>query len=191
MYDQLLQAIEKYAILEPGERSAIEKFFHTKELVPGEHLLQAGEICQHLYFVRKGLLRYYYLQDGQEITYNFSAENTFACNYISFFKNSSSNKFISAVEATSLFMISKEKLDTFYRDIAGGQQFGRLLIEQNYVDAVLQLASQYTDSPEERYEKFCNSYPDLVQRLPQYYIASYVGIKPQSLSRIRKRLSKK
>jgi CRP-like cAMP-binding protein len=70
-----------------------------------------------------------------------------------------------------------------------GERYGRLAIEAVFVGIVSQVASIYTDPPDIRYQKFLLNYPDIVQRVPQYYIASYVGVKPQSLSRIRKRLS--
>ncbi|MEQ1763945.1 MAG: hypothetical protein ABL984_12480 [Pyrinomonadaceae bacterium] len=75
----------------------------------------------------------------------------------------------------------------FYRKVQFGERFGRLIAEEIFVDSIQQLASFYQDKPAVRYQNFVRRFPDLVQRLPQYYIASYVGIEPQSLSRIRRR----
>lgn len=162
-----------------------------RKLHKEDYFLREGEVCRYLAFVEQGLLRYYMNQDGEEITYNFGREKDFVCNYVSFFQKSPSTKNIQATEPATLLVVSYEDLQVLYKKLREGEKFGRLLIEKNYVEAILQLSSQYTDSPEKRYLKFLESFPDLQQRLPQYYIASFVGVKPPSLSRIRKRLSVK
>jgi CRP-like cAMP-binding protein len=190
MHAALIKHIRKYISLSLEDQAVIKRLFHVKAIKKGDHILQEGEVCKHLAFLESGLLRYYYLQQGEEITYNFSRENNFVCNYISLFNNTPSTKYIQALEPTQLLTISNKDLETLYARISNGERFGRLLIQQNYTTAIVQLASQYTDSPETRYHKFCDNFPDLLQRLPQYYIASFVGIKPQSLSRIRNRIAK-
>jgi hypothetical protein len=84
-------------------------------------------------------------------------------------------------------VISFDDLQRFYREVVLGERFGRLIAEEIFIDSIQQLASFYQDRPAVRYRKFVSRFPQLVQRLPQYYIASYVGIEPQSLSRIRRR----
>jgi hypothetical protein len=115
-------------------------------------------------------------------------EGYFACNYESFLDHSISSKNIQFIEDGTLLMISHAGLQQFYSDIKGGERFGRLIAERIFVESVKQISSLYTDPPELRYRKFIDTYPDLQQRLPQYHISSYVGVKPQSLSRIRKRI---
>ena len=88
-------------------------------------------------------------------------------------------------------MISFNDLQDFYREVEYGERFGRQGIEQVFLNAISQVTSFYADTPEVRYSKFLSDFRDIVQRIPQYYIASYVGIKPQSLSRIRKRIAGK
>jgi CRP-like cAMP-binding protein len=185
----LLKAIAKYIPLTTSDEKIILELFTMRKLEKSEHFLVAGEVCKHMAFSERGLLRYYYLQHGDEITYNFSRENDFVCNYMSFFQKNPSTKNIQALEATTLYIITFENLQLLYKKIGEGEKFGRLHIEKCYTQAILQLASQYTDDPEQRYLKFIQQFPDLLQRIPQYYIASYVGVRPQSLSRIRKRLS--
>jgi CRP-like cAMP-binding protein len=99
-----------------------------------------------------------------------------------------SNTSIQAIEDTTLQVISYPDLQRMYSEVSDGEKLGRLAIENVFLTSLDQLKSFYKDSPAERYQQFLRSYPDLAQRVPQYYIASYVGIKPQSLSRIRKRL---
>ena len=90
-----------------------------------------------------------------------------------------------------MWMISYAGIQQFYKEVTTGERFGRLAIEQVFVSAASQIISLYTDPSEVRYNKFISNFHDVAQRIPQYYIASYVGIKPQSLSRIRKRISDK
>ena len=96
---------------------------------------------------------------------------------------------IQALEDTVMYVISFDDLQQFYKEVKYGERFGRLGIEQVFVNVISQMGSLYTDPPEVRYQKFISNYADIVQRIPQYYIASYVGVKPQSLSRIRKRIA--
>ncbi|MFC5410233.1 Crp/Fnr family transcriptional regulator [Larkinella bovis] len=188
MKAELIQAIGRYIELTESDQRLIGELFRKKILEKNDYWLLEGEVCRHLGLVTQGVLRYFYNRDGEEITYNFGREGDFVCNYLSFFQQQPSAKIIQATEPTELLVISYEQLQRFYQQVKDGERFGRLLMEKNYAEVIHQLTSQYTDSPEKRYLNFLHHFPDLVQRLPQYYIASYVGVKPQSLSRIRKRL---
>lgn len=106
-------------------------------------------------------------------------------------KQSASTKSIQAIEDSELLTISRSNLQIFYNEVGDGNLFGRIHIENVYADTVRHLISHYTEIPEARYQKFLTDNPDLNQRIPQYYIASFIGVKPQSLSRIRKRLATK
>jgi hypothetical protein len=96
---------------------------------------------------------------------------------------------IQALEEAHLLTISYNNLQRLYREVREGERLGRLVAETGFMEMVHHLTSFYKDSPAERYARFVRTYPDLQQRIPQYYIASYVGVKPQSLSRIRSRVS--
>jgi CRP-like cAMP-binding protein len=141
-----------------------------------------------LYFLEKGLVRYYSANDGEEQTNYFNKEGEWVCDYPAFLPQTPSAVSIQALEDTATCAISYNDLQAFYQEVEHGERFGRLGIEQVFVNVIRQITSIYTDKPEVRYEKFMQAYFDIAQRIPQYYIASYVGVKPQSLSRIRKRL---
>ena len=134
-------------------------------------------------------MRYYINIDGVEQTNYFNKEGEFVCNYLSFLPQIPSDVNIQALEDTTVYVISFKDIQQFYKDVEHGERFGRLAIEQVFVNIISQVKSLYTDTPDMRYQKFISGYQDIAQRIPQYYIASYVGIKPQSLSRIRKRLA--
>jgi hypothetical protein len=92
------------------------------------------------------------------------------------------------LEETTVYTISHANMQLFYQQVEHGERFGRLAIEYVFVNVINQITSLYNDPAELRYQQFLSRFQDIGQRIPQYYIASYIGIKPQSLSRIRKRM---
>lgn len=175
----------------PDERKLIASFFTAKHFKKGELFLQEGSICNNLGFLCKGIFRYYIEQDHEDKTYNFAKEGEFICHYESLIKQTPSSKHIQALEPSEVLIISRENLQRFFSEVKEGDRFGRIHMENVYADTIRQLISQYTETPEHRYLRFLEKHYDLHQRLPQYYVASFVGVKPQSLSRIRKRLAAK
>jgi len=189
--ESLLNAIRYFIPLSASDEEIVRRLFHKKVFKKGEHLLEAGNVCRYVTFIETGLVRYYINSDGEERTTYFNKEGEFVCNYASFVPQIPSYVNIQALEDTSIFVISFNDLQAFYREVEYGERFGRLGIEQVFLNAISQIGSFYTDPPELRYSKFLSDFRDIIQRIPQYHIASYVGIKPQSLSRIRKRIAGK
>jgi CRP-like cAMP-binding protein len=187
--DLLIQKIKELISISEKDVAIIEKLLHRKFFKKGEHLLSAGEVCRYIIFIESGLVRYYIDKDGTEQTHYFNQEGEFVCDYPSFLPQSPSNDSIQALEDTVIYQINAEGIQQFYREVTNGEKFGRVALEYVFVNIINQLVSLYTDSPDNRYLKFLSNYPQLVQRIPQYYIASYVGVKAPSLSRIRKRLA--
>ena len=189
MIDRLLNSIQNIINLSPAEREIATTLFKEKIYKKGEFFLAEGQICRQVGFVAKGLLRYYINHNGEEKTYAFSQENNYVCNYESFLSQSPSSKVIQALEDCDVFVISHHDLQIFYSDVRQGERFGRIAIENVFIQLLRDISSFYTETPELRYEQFIKNHADLQQRISQYHIASYVGVKPQSLSRIRKRIS--
>jgi len=189
MIEQLITSIRAAIDLTPTEVDSIKLLFKEKQIKKGEFFLAEGQVCKHAGFIVHGLMRYYINYDGEEKTYDFAQENDFICNYESFIPKTPSTKIIQALEDCEIFTISFNDLQIFYKTLRHGERFGRLVIEQVFIQTLQDLSSFYTDTPEKRYAQFIKKHPDLLQRLSQYHIASFVGVKPQSLSRIRKRIS--
>ncbi|MES2112595.1 MAG: Crp/Fnr family transcriptional regulator [Bacteroidota bacterium] len=185
----LIEKIRSYVPLSFDDEGIARTLFHKKTLKKGEYLLKSGDVCRYVFFIETGLVRYYINNDGVEQTNYFNKENEFVCDYMSFLPQIPSYVNIQALEDTTIWVISYVGMQQFYKEVTAGERFGRLAIEQVFVSVISQIGSLYTDLPETRYTKFLSDYADVAQRIPQYYIASYVGIKPQSLSRIRKRIS--
>ena len=191
MKEGLISSIQYLINLNSKEVELTKTLFREKFIKKGDFFLAEGQVCKQAGFIVKGLMRYYINHEGEEKTYNFAKENNFICNYESFVPQTPTTKIIQALEDCEILQISYEDLQTFYKSIHEGEKFGRLVIEQVFIQLIQDLGSFYTDTPEYRYEKFINNFPDLQQRVSQYHIASYVGVKPQSLSRIRKRIFSK
>ena len=191
MTEKLISNIKSIIDLTAKEVDCIDLLWKTKSIKKGDFFLAEGEVCKHAGFIVKGLMRYYINHDGEDKTYDFAQENNFICNYESFLPKTPSTKIIQALEDCEILQISYTDLQIFYNSIAQAERFGRIVIEQVFVHTLKDLSSFYTDTPEYRYDKFLKEHPDLQQRVSQYHIASYVGVKPQSISRIRKRISHK
>jgi CRP-like cAMP-binding protein len=189
MIKSLLDSIKYIITLSTTEEDIVISLFKETTYKKGDFFLADGQICKQVGFVTKGLLRYYINHDGEDKTYDFAQENNFVCNYESFIPQTPSTKNIKALEDCEILQISYDDLQLFYKSISQAERFGRLVIEQVFIQTLQDLSSFYTDTPELRYEKMLRKHPDLLQRMSQYHIASYVGVKPQSLSRIRKRIS--
>jgi CRP-like cAMP-binding protein len=183
---RLIDAIEKYVCLSDTDISVIEQLFIVREFKKHEYFLKAGEVCKYFAFVEQGLFRHFINIDGVEETIYFSAENEFICDHESFIDKMASNKSIIALENSVIYAIAYENMQQFYSKVQFGERFGRLLIEGIFTKAIKHIVSIHTDNAEERYLNFLKLYKHIQQRIPQYYIASFVGVTPQSLSRIRR-----
>ncbi|WP_245770864.1 Crp/Fnr family transcriptional regulator [Mucilaginibacter polytrichastri] len=188
MIKSLLNSIQSVITLSPAEIDIVTSLFKEKTYKKGDFFLEEGRICKHVGFVAKGLMRFYINQDGEENIYDFSQENEFVCNYESFLPQIPSSKNIQALEDSIVFVISHADLQLFYANVEGGERFGRVAIESVFVKLLQDISALYAETPELRYERFLKYHADLQQRISQYHIASFVGVKPQSLSRIRKRI---
>jgi CRP-like cAMP-binding protein len=187
----LIERIRQIIEISQSEELILRDHFVEKQLSKGDHFLTEYQICRYLGFISAGLVRYYINADGEDKTYYFGKEGDFVCDSESFLPQKPSNKNIQVLEDSSIYIVNYQGLQAIYDHLKQGDRFGRIGIEQVFVNVLQQLTSFYNDPPELRYERFLENYPDISQRIPQYYIASYVGIKPQSLSRIRNRSIKK
>lgn len=187
MHDSLLLAIRRFIALAPAEEDLLRRWFVPEALPKGGFFLRPGEVSRKIGFVLQGVFHYFQGGDGPALTYYFGREQEFIGDYESFLSARPATHGIQALEEARLLTISADNLQRLYREVREGERFGRLIAEALFVDVLRQLTSFYEDTPAQRYARFVRTYPDLQQRIPQYYIASYVGVKPQSLSRIRGR----
>ncbi|HQU71958.1 MAG TPA: Crp/Fnr family transcriptional regulator [Calditrichia bacterium] len=187
MNAELKRFFEQYGDLSETEMASLAGSFKPKKATKGELLLMHGQICDRLYFVDSGCLRLYYIADGVEITVWFSFENNSAIELSSFLSGEPSAYFLEAIEDSDLFWLSKSALEDLYQQLPGLQRIMRIFWE----DVILNLLRRFTalqkDSAAKRYLDLMKQ-PFYLQRIPQKYLASYIGITPTSLSRIRREI---
>ena len=191
MHKFLLNTIRQIINLDKEAEASITTSFKELKIKKGDHFLKEGEPNLLLGFIVNGLVRIYITKKGEEQScIDFSKEGEFITVYESFLQKGISTQSIQAIEDTTLLVINNNDLQNLYQNIPNGDKLGRIVIEKRFIELAKQLYSIYLHNSEQRYLHFVKTYPDLLQRVPQYYIASFVGVKPQSLSRIRKRLAK-
>lgn len=144
-----------------------------------------GHTCKTIYFVIKGALRIYYYKEITEITESFEFENAFVARAESLFSGKPSQKAIEAIEDTDLIAINSVKLFELYDRFHDIERLFRKIFEAAYVNTVNRIENLQFHAAEERYRNLIVDHPDILQRVPLKYIASYLGITPESLSRIR------
>lgn len=188
MFDFLVSRIKDYIPLSNEDIQLLETLFVKEIFAKNEKLLQEGNICRKLFFVAKGIVRFSQLSEGEERTFVFRAEGAFCNDLDSFLNQNPAKSSITAIERCTIFSISYENLQVFYNACRFGDRFGRLAIEQIFVMVVNHLTTFYSESPEQRYKRFASNHKHLLQRIPQYLIASYVGVTPQALCRIKKKV---
>ncbi len=190
MYSKLLELINQITLLEEKEIDLIKSSFKPLQLTKGDFFLEAGKINKHVGFLHKGLVRYFVYKDEEESTFEFTKEGEFIADYQSFNNKTESVQNIQAIEDCEILIANYDNVQKIFNSTKKGNLIGRRIIEHRFDIMVNQLLAIYMQNHEDRYQSFIKHYSDLSQRIPQYLIASYVGVKPESLSRIRRRFTK-
>jgi CRP-like cAMP-binding protein len=183
----LLNYLQSIRPLSPGLSEHLQQIVKRKWVTPKEYLLQEGEICRHVYFIQKGLLRCYSLQGATEVCSWFMKEKDICLSVQSFFRQGISRENIQALERTELYYITYEELQHIYGVFPDFNFTGRLLTEKYYQLSEERLAAMRLKRSHERYGWLMESFPDLLLRVPAKYLASYLGISEVMLSYIRSR----
>jgi CRP-like cAMP-binding protein len=189
MFEHFFQFIDRIVPFTEKEKSRLESAFSFRQVPKKFKLSEEGKVARELYFIVKGLLRLYYTKDGVQITGFIFREHLFASCYDSFLRQVPSIQTLETIEDSELLVIRYDELQQLYRELPKMQILGRMVAEQRFVNGQMVLASFILDSPEERYRKFEAAHGDLLLRVPHHIIASYLGMTPVSMSRIRKRRS--
>ncbi|MEM9432592.1 MAG: Crp/Fnr family transcriptional regulator [Pseudomonadota bacterium] len=180
----LVPGVTAMARLHSGARHRI--------LAKGDHLLRAGDIAEELFFVHQGLLRYYFDDPdaaGQERTGQFFDEGIVVTDAESFLARVPAEQNFEALEPSSILVLPRAVLNTGYDDDHAIERFGRLMLEEALIGSQRRASRLLTLQPEDRYRRFVETRPEVARRVPQYLIASYLGLTPESLSRIRRRIA--
>jgi len=168
-------------------RENFRGFFVEQEIAPKKILLKEGEISCYVHYIKKGCLRLWFNKDGKDITIQFFFEGQPVASIDSFMNNQPSLFTLESIEPSIIISIRKDKCNEIfqlYPELYGELQNYFFQRFRNYAQLFL---SRIKDTPKERYDDLIKNHPEIIQRVPQHYIASYLGITPISLSRIRNR----
>ena len=187
--DAFLDAIEARVPLSPDERGTLGARLSARSLARGEPLVREGDRCDLVAFVGAGAIRVTVTVDGDERTAYFATDGQTVSDYESFLTRAPARMTLEAVEPCELAVLDRDAIAWGYAELRHGERLGRLIAENLFLATHRRLISFYVDSAEARYLRLLDEHPGLVQRVPQHMIASYVGVRPQSLSRIRARLA--
>lgn len=192
MFSLLRTHIEKRVHLTDEEFNICTKYFVPKKLKKHQFLLNEGDVCRHVGFVNSGCLREYEIDSrGTEHILQFAIEDWWVSDLHSFLSGLPAKYNIDALQDSEVLLLERSAREELLDNCPKMERFFRLLIEANYVAKQQRIADSLSASAEERYLKFIKTYPKIFEQVPQNQIASYLGITPQSLSRIRKELLQK
>lgn len=190
MFDLLFKAINEKVTLTEDEQETCKTFFTPKKLRRKQYLLQQDDVCKYTAFVEKGVLRSYAIDDkGSEHIVQFALEGWWVSDIYSFLTSEPSIFNIDALEDSELLLLTKKTNEDMLQRIPKMERYFRILSQNSLVALQRRLIGSLSKSAEEKYTNLVETYPNIIQRVPQHMIASYLGVTPETLSRIRKQMS--
>ena len=190
MYELFFHKFNEKVNLSEEEEAIIKQYLTPKKLRKKQYLLQEGDICKHIAFVEKGALKAYVVDDaGAESIVQFALEGWVISDLYSFLTGEPATYNIDALENAELVLISKSAHEELLKKLPKYETYIRLQITGAYIALQKRLTSIISLPLEERYKNFLATYPNIAQRVPQHMIASYMGLTPETLSRVRSRMA--
>jgi CRP-like cAMP-binding protein len=190
--DQLITHFSKYIPLREIEKNELKQRVSEKKVKRRQYILQEQDVCKHYNFVISGCLKMYGIDNnGAEHNIQFAAENDWIMDIGSFHSGKESRLTIEAVEPTVVLQIDRPNLIFLYHNYPKIDRIFRVIVEEKFVEIQNRVLQNISSTAEERYLTFLTQYPQLANRLPNTQIASYIGITPEFLSKIRRISSKK
>ena len=173
--------------LSDAEWSRFIDGMHARKLAPREYFLRSGSICDHIAFIGKGALRMFHERDGEEITIDICLDGSYCTDYVSFLTRQPSTRSIQAIDEVEMVVFDRDHLEHLYATSPMAERMGRRIAEGLFIHLAERTGQFLTESPEQRYVRMLNERPEVVQRIPLRFVASYLGVRPETLSRIRSR----
>lgn len=190
MTDLLFEKIKEYVEINDEDIALLKTFFHSQEIPKGSYLHKEGAIVRTATFVQKGLFRTYILDEqGNEHILQFSLPGWWTGDLASFLTGNPTRFFVEALEDSEILQITKESWDALLKVSPFYMDYHRQLLERAMIATQNRLIESYSIDAKEKYLNLLKTFPDILQRVPQYMIASYLGMSRETLSRIRKHLA--
>lgn len=177
-----------FSSLSQQELNAFRGVMTQREVEKGTILIKEGQIAEKMFYLMKGGCRSFFYKDGNDITDFFFVEHEFASDYASFYSGKPSLLNLECFEDSTVFEIKRADLLNLYKMSPKLAEYGRVTAEQAFVQIEVRMRLLHTEDIQTKYNWLLERFPNIIQRVPQYQIASYLGVKPESLSRIKKQL---
>jgi CRP-like cAMP-binding protein len=191
MENRLISYFQKIINLTLAETEALRESIVVKTFAKGHAIVKEGQFSQDTYFVLAGCVRQFKVLDGNEITTQFFTEDQWIIAGENVEGATTSKYHLTCVEDTTVVVGNEQKAQALFKQFPRLETVSRQIMETIFWEQQQLMVSYITDKPEQRYLNLLATRPDLLQRVPQYDIATYIGVKPESLSRIRRKLMKK
>lgn len=190
MYQNFVTHLKKFISLNNEEVELLLSSVKLLSVNKKDFLLKEGQVCKANYFVEQGLLRMFFINNkGIEQTTQFALENWWIADYMSLTSQNRSHFYIQAVEASTIIAIEHHKQDQLLAQLPQLERYFMLMMQRAYAAAQMRVMYFHVYSKEENYRQFVKLFPDFVQRIPQYMLASYLGLTPEYVSELRKKQS--
>jgi CRP-like cAMP-binding protein len=190
VYEQLLKTVQQKVTLTSDEAELLKQFFTPKKVRKRQYMLNEGEVCKYNLFVAKGLLRAFGVEEnGYEQVVQFAVEGWWISDLNSFFSGDVAVYNIEALEDCELLLLTRQSMDEMLEKLPKMERYFRLLMQNHIVALRQRIIASQRHSAEERYIRLIEGFPTILVRVPQQYIASYLGMTPETLSRVRKQIS--
>lgn len=187
-HDKLISLIHTFNIVTDNDIELIIKAFTLVNVEKNALLLKESQVPKYLYFINSGYLRLYHYADGEEITTHINCPPGFITSFNNFIHATPSDSYLQCVTTCELLCIKQEDLISLYSKDKKWAEFGNAIYQKSLTYNEQRMKDMLTLSAEDRYQKLLSEYPDIIQNVPLQYIASFLGIRPESLSRIRRKI---
>ncbi len=189
-YSTILNNIRRYVSLTSEEESKLTAIIKTSRVKKKQLIIQPGFVCQSRTYIVEGAFRVFYLDDdGKEHTVSIGIEDWFVTDFYSYINQEPALNYAEALEDSIIFQMSYEDIEPLCKEIHGLSEYFRLTTEKAFAFSRRRVISNISKSAEQRYDEYMDNYPHIVNRVPQYILASYLGMSPEFLSKIRKNKS--
>jgi len=191
-YNSILSNIRRYVNLSEKEAEKLTSIIRTKRVKKRQFIIQPGFVCQYRSYIVKGAFRVYHLdEEGKEHTVSIGIEDWFVTDFYSYITQTPATNYAEALEDAIIFQMKYEDIESLCKEIHSLSEYFRLTTEKAFAYSRKRVISNISKTAEERYFEYINKYPAIANRVPQYVLASYVGVSAEFLSKIRSRKIKK
>ena|SRR5437868_1088800 len=190
MFEFLHKKITSVVSITETEFESFKSLFKSKKFRKRQYFVQEGDVCKYQAFIEKGILRSYTIDEkGSEHILQFASEGWWITDLSSYLTGEPSFLNIDATEDAELLLITRTSWELAMEKVPALEHYFRIILQNHLIATQKRLLQSLSETAEEKYNRFLNTYPDCVQRLPQHMIASYLGIKRETLSRLRKQMA--